>query len=283
MQRLFPGDLPGAAGGRPDDRPLEDRLLEAYAPPPGDQPFVRFNFVASIDGAATHGGLSGGLGSPADKRVFSLLRRFADVILVGAGTIRAEGYAGELLDAPSRAWRLERGMAERPVLAVVSGRLDLDPESELFRQNPGQIIVLTSPEPDPQRAAALARVAEVLPCRVPATVAQSTLTLRFPETVVDPRWIRTVLSGRGHRMIHSEGGPHLLGAFQQADGIDSLCLTTAPLVAGGHAGRISAGVPGTRMNRMALHTLWEEDGNLLAEYRRPEAASAHHPAEPGEG
>ncbi len=73
---------------------------------------------------------------------------------------------------------------------------------------------------------------------------------------------------RGHRVIHSEGGPHLLGAFQAAGAIDSLCLTTAPLMAGGDAGRISAGAPGSELHRLALHTLLEEDGNLLAEYRR---------------
>ena len=246
MQRLYPGHL-----ADPDD----GQLLDLYAPPPGPAPFVRFNFVATIDGAATHGGLSGALGSAGDKRVFSLLRRFADVILVGAGTIRAEGYGGELLDDASRAWRVARGMAERPVLAVVTGRLDLDEDSELFAQNPGKILILASSTADPAKAAALARHAEVLRCPLPGSA-------------VDPLWIREVLAARGHRVIHSEGGPHLLGAFQAAGAIDSLCLTTAPLVAGGDAGRIGAGTPGSEMHRLALHTLLEEDGNLLAEYRR---------------
>lgn len=187
--------------------------------------------------------------------MFSLLRRFADVLLVGAGTIRAEGYEGELLGTASRAWRLARGMAERPVLAVVSGRLDLDGDSELFRQNPGTILVLTSSSSDPAKAAALAPHAEVLRCPLPGSA-------------VDPLWIREVLADRGHRVIHSEGGPHLLGAFQAAGAIDSLCLTTAPLMAGGNAGRISAGTPGSELHRLTLHTLLEEDGNLLAEYRR---------------
>ena len=246
MQRLYPGHL-----ADPDD----GQLLGFYAPPPGTAPFVRFNFVASIDGAATQGGLSGALGSAGDKRVFSLLRRFADVILVGAGTIRAEGYEGELLDLDSRAWRLARGMAERPVLAIVSGRLDLDENSELFVQNPGKILVLTSSTADPAREAALDRVAEVVRCPLPGSA-------------VDPLWIREVLSARGHRVTHSEGGPHLLGAFQAAGAVDSLCLTTAPLMAGGDAGRISTGVTGSELHRLALHTLLEEDGNLLAEYRR---------------
>ncbi|MFJ6418265.1 pyrimidine reductase family protein [Paeniglutamicibacter sp. NPDC091659] len=246
MQRLYPGHV-----ADPDD----GQLLGFYAPPPGPEPFVRFNFVATADGAATHGGLSGALGSAGDKRVFSLLRRFADVILVGAGTIRSEGYGGELLDPASRDWRLARDMAERPLLAVVTGKLDLDEDSELFRLNPGEILILTSSAADPAKEASLARFAEVLRCPLPGSA-------------VDPLWIREVLAGRGHRVIHSEGGPHLLGAFQAASAIDSLCLTTAPLMAGGGAGRISAGAPGSELHRLALHTLLEEDGNLLAEYRR---------------
>lgn len=250
MQRLFPAFLA---------EPTDEQLLEDYAPPAGKHPFVRFNFVASIDGAATHGGLSGGLGSPADKRVFSLLRRLADVILVGAGTVRAEGYEGELLDTADRAWRLRSGMPERPVLAIVSGRLDLDPDSELFTQNPGEILILTSATPDPVREAALAQVAEVLRGPVLGT---------GESTAVDPQWIRSVLADRGHRMIHSEGGPRLLGAFQEADAIDSLCLTVAPLVAGGNAGRIGSGPDGSPLRPLGLQLLCEEGGNLLAEYRR---------------
>ncbi|MGL3804993.1 pyrimidine reductase family protein [Paeniglutamicibacter sp. R2-26] len=246
MQRLYPGHV-----ADPDDA----QLLGFYAPPPGTAPFVRFNFVASIDGAATHRGLSAPLGSPADKRVFSLLRRFADVILVGAGTVRAEGYEGELVDDASRAWRLARGMPERPVLAVVSGRLDLDETGELFARNPGEILILTSASADTSRAAALSSVAEVV--RSP-----------LPGSAVDPLWLREMLGARGHRVIHAEGGPHLLGSFQHANAIDSLCLTTAPLVAGGDSGRISAGNPDSPLHRLALHGLLEEDGNLLAEYRR---------------
>jgi hypothetical protein len=57
----------------------------------GADPVLRVNFVSSVDGAATRDGLSGGLGDPADRRYFELLRRVADVVLVGAGTVRAEG------------------------------------------------------------------------------------------------------------------------------------------------------------------------------------------------
>ena len=252
MRRLLPEpaeDLDDAA------------LLASYAPPPGVDPFVRFNFVSSVDGAATLGGLSGALGTTADKRVFMLLRRAADVILVGAGTVRAEGYDGELLDAPSRAWRLERGMAERPVLAVVSGHLDLDAEGELFTGNPGKILILTSAAADPGRAAALGAVAEVIASDAPGTA-------------IDPRWIIQTLHGRGLRVIHSEGGPTLLGDFQRADAVDSLCVTFSPLLVAGDSRRIARGTATDTPRELALHQLFEEEGGLLAEYRRPQAGGS---------
>lgn len=246
MRRLLPDPAPD----------LDDTaLLESYAPPGSGDPFVRFNFISSIDGAATLGGLSGDLGTAADKRVFMLLRRVADVILVGAGTVRAEGYDGELLDAPSRAWRLERGMPERPLLAVVSGHLDLDPGSELFTTNPGKILLLTSGAADPERAAALGAVAEVIASGEPGPA-------------IDPRWIIRTLHGKGLRMIHSEGGPTLLGDFQRADAVDSLCVTFSPLLVGGDSRRIARGTPTDVSREMSLHLLLEEDSGLLAEYRR---------------
>ena len=48
--------------------------------------------IATIDGATAVGGLSGGLGGPADQALFTVLRSQADVVLVAAGTVRAEHY-----------------------------------------------------------------------------------------------------------------------------------------------------------------------------------------------
>ncbi|WP_027344674.1 pyrimidine reductase family protein [Hamadaea tsunoensis] len=92
----------------PDPADLDETgLAAAYAQAPG----VRVNFVASVDGAATLAGRSGGLGNPADQRVMGVLREAADVVLVGAGTVRAEGYD-----------------FVRPHMAIVSRTLDLDPD-----------------------------------------------------------------------------------------------------------------------------------------------------------
>jgi len=84
------------------------------------RPFVRVNFVASADGAVGDGasGLSGGLDAPGDRPVFGLLRELADVVVAGAGTVRAEGYRGARTSPELRARRRSRGQAEVPPVAV---------------------------------------------------------------------------------------------------------------------------------------------------------------------
>lgn len=111
-----------------------------------DTPGLRMNFVSSIDGAVTREGLSGGLSGDADKRLFGLLRRVADVVLVAAGTVRTEGYTAMRVDAESAAWREARGKPAHPGFAIASGRLDLDPESPIFTEAPTPPILLTTPE-----------------------------------------------------------------------------------------------------------------------------------------
>jgi len=82
--------------------------------------------IASVDGATTVAGVSGGLGGGADHDLFALLRSLADVVLVAAGTVRAEGYG------PSRV----------PV-AVVTRSCRLDWESPFFTAPVARPIVVT--------------------------------------------------------------------------------------------------------------------------------------------
>ncbi|GAA3696720.1 pyrimidine reductase family protein [Zhihengliuella alba] len=234
-------------------------LLEAYAPPRTTAPFVRFNFVSTLDGAATHRGVSGALGNEADQRIFALLRRHADVILVGAGTVRAEGYAGALVDVAAQTWRVGRGLPAHPAVAVVSGSLGLEPDSPFVAECPVRPIVLTGPDAPEGRRRRLEEVADVVVLERGTTAAP----------------IVEELSRRGHRVIHGEGGPHLLGTFVAGDAVDSLCLTVSPLLAGGTAGRIAAGDDEPDLRRLALHHVLTEDDALFLEYRRrdPEASA----------
>lgn len=234
----------------------DEQLLGLYSP--AGEPLVRFNFVASADGAATTGGTSAGLGTAADQRIFALQRRHADVVLVGAGTIRAEGYAGELLDAEAQTWRRDHGLPGHPGIAVVSGSLDLDPQSEFFTSAPVPVLVFTTGSADASRKAALAQVAEVITAG---------------EDEVDPRLILAALTERGHRMVHAEGGPTLFASFQRAGAVDSLCLTISPVLAGGEGQRIATGFT-SENQRVQLALLLEEAGALFTEYRRADGHSS---------
>ena len=121
---------PGPAGL--DDRELATRY--SYPDPAGGAPYwLRANMVASLDGAATVGGRSGGLSGRADQQVFALLRALADVVLVGAGTARVEGYRPVRPRHEGARWAwLRAGRTPSPPIAVVTRRLDLDLESPLL-------------------------------------------------------------------------------------------------------------------------------------------------------
>jgi riboflavin biosynthesis pyrimidine reductase len=205
-----------------------------------DHDGVRLNFVASVDGAATRDGLSGGLGGPADERYFALLRRVADVVVVGAGTVRAEGYGPMIVSQPRRG---------QPVLAIVTGRLDLDPASPLFTEAPVKpLIITTERAPD---AAAFADVADVL-------VAGSTR--------VDAGRAVEALHARGLHRILCEGGPTRFGSVLAADVLDELCHTVSPSLEAGDARRIATGEAPAR--DMHLAAVLRSGDTLLLRYAR---------------
>ncbi|MCW0211975.1 MAG: pyrimidine reductase family protein [Pseudonocardia sp.] len=207
------------------------------------RPWVRVNFVSSIDGAVSVDGVSGGLGSPADELLFGVLRRLADVVLVGAGTVRAEDYRG--------ARKPGYGRDAPPPIAVVTGSAHLDPASRLFTDTAVPPIVLTTADADPRRRQAIAAAGAdvaVLGDLAPATLLAE-------------------LERRGLRKVLCEGGPGLHGDLASADAVDELCLTLAPLHAGGGSGRIARGPDGPP-REMRLGSVIEDDGVLLLRYVR---------------
>lgn len=200
----------------------DDDVLRAYEP--SVLPWLRMNFISSLDGAATHDGLSGGLGDDVDGHLFELLRWWADVVLVGAGTIRKENYGAIRLPDQAVRWRIDHGLAEQPVLAVVSKSLDLDPRSAIFADAPVKPLVYSTTSAPTGRQAALADVAHVI---------------EAGDDLADPVTIREDLHQRGYKRIHCEGGPTLFGIFIAADALDELCLTLGPTLEAGPAPRIS--------------------------------------------
>jgi riboflavin biosynthesis pyrimidine reductase len=254
----------------PADEPAFDpgELLAAYAVADRDRPHLRVNFISSIDGASTHDGLSGALNNAADKQVFDTLRRLCDVVIVGAGTVRAEGYVGMRLPEADAAWRREHGLAEHPVFAIVSARLALDPASPVFTDAPVRPIVFTGPAaPEPQRAA-LAQVADVIVCEGPGSE-PVTGGAGVPGGI-DAHAMRRELTGRGLTQMLCEGGPHLFGTLIGADAVDEVCLTVSPVLEGGPAGRIARGGPQRTLGMGLAHV--ESAGDMLfLRYQRQDA------------
>ena len=211
------------AGGSTD-------LAELYAVP--RTPWLRINMVGTVDGAATGDtGTTGSINNAVDKQVFDQLRAMADVIVVGAGTARAEGYRS----------------TDRP-LVVVSRRGEV-PE-QLRDASPGSVLMATC-----STAEHVDRAREVLG-------ADQVLVLGSHR--VDLPLLKQVLVDRGWTSQLCEGGPHLLRDLLAAGVADELCTTTVPRLVAGEHPRIVQGPPVDVPLR--LHLLLEDEDTLLARW-----------------
>lgn len=215
---------------------------------PGGRGYVRAVFVQSLDGAGTLDGRAGGLGNDNDRRVFALQRALADVVLVGAGTVRVEEYGP--IEA-SDEWSDVRG--QRPStapIAVVSGDLELDASAPLFADAPAdaRTIVITCSAAPVHRRAQLAEVADVV------VAGEDDVDL---PTAID------ALAERGYERIVCEGGPTLMAELMETDRLDELCLTLSPLVLAGDAPRITDGPLLPHAVRLGLGEAVEDDDGYL--------------------
>ena len=194
-------------------------------------PWVLVNMISTVDGATAVGGKSGGLGGPADKKVFAAVRSLADVILVGAGTVRAENYGPD------------------PRLAIVTASLDLEPDARVFT---GDVrpTVLTSSDADPARRSALADVANIVDVNEGRRV--------------DLRAALAHLEG----VVVCEGGPSLNGQLVADDLVDELCLSLSPLLAAGDSPRVAHGPGADEPRPLQLAHAAEEGGSLFLRYVR---------------
>lgn len=248
MQRLWPE--PG---------PIDDvaALVAADArPSPPGRPWLLVNMIASLDGAVTVDERSGGLARPADKAMFNALRSIADVVLAGAGTVRAERYRPVRPSDEVRAARRARGQAEVPPIAVVSRSLDLDLDADLFTKASERTIVITCSHPPERDLDRLRDVAEVIVCG---------------DRSVDLRHAMTALHERGARVVTCEGGPHLNGDLLLADVIDEWALSVTPLLVGGDARRSTTGPLPPAPATLRLDRVLEGDGLLIGRWLRERA------------
>jgi riboflavin biosynthesis pyrimidine reductase len=177
----------------PDRAPVTADELVGETAAPEDRPWVSGIMVSSLDGRATLEGTSRKLGGPQDLQMLLALRRRADALIVGTGTVAAEGYGP--LPCPA---------------VLVSRSFRLPWEAGLFAA-PGQRVLVYT------------RAGGSVP-DLPADVEL------VPED--DLRAVLADLRARGIERLLCEGGPTVNRALLDAGLLDELFLTLSPVVSG---------------------------------------------------
>ncbi len=183
---------------------------------PGDRPFVYVNMISTVDGHAARDGRSATLGDDADLQQLLDLRTAADAVLIGTGTLRAEGYDRLVRSPERRARRVAAGLAEDPLAVILTRRFDVPWDAGLFQAPDQPVLVYTDTEAGE-------------PPDVPAPV--EVVRLEVPGLT----GMLADLRARGVRALLSEGGPTMHGALHEAGVVDELFLTIAPLITGDEA------------------------------------------------
>jgi len=221
---------------------------------PRHECWVTGHMVAGLDGTASVDGRVGSLSTKPDQELFRRMRQIADIVLVGAETVRRERYGTVRLDDEARAQRRRQGQAPTPPLAVVSRSLTFDWTAKVFADAPedARTHVITCTAADPERRAEAEKFAEVIVAG---------------DERVEPTAAMQALAELGHRVVLCEGGPNWLGELVAADRLDELCLSIAPLM-GGDPLPVSVTPPGAGLAEFELKSVMAEDDTLFLRYER---------------
>lgn len=219
---------------------------------PRHECWVVGHMVAGLDGTARFDGRVGALSTAADQALFRRMRSIADVVLVGAETVRREGYGPVRLSDADRGARLSRGQSPVPPLAVVSRGLALDWTGSAFVAAEVQPYVITCAASSAEARAEAARHAEVIVAG---------------DERVEPALALAALAERGHRVVLCEGGPHWLGDLVAADRLDELCLSVSPKM-GGDALPVAVSPAGSSLVEFRLGGALVEEDTLFLRYER---------------
>jgi len=213
-----------------------------------DRPYTYTNFAVTLDGRATVGGRSGEIGSDTDTAMLVGLRSVAEAVMIGAGTMRAERYGPIVGDPSKRAARERRGLPADPLMVLVSGRLDLPWDAELFTTGGGRVLIFTASEAELPETATPVRV------------------VRHEGRVDVVAALRYLRVERGIRALLCEGGPRLHADLLGAGLVDELFVTHGALLGGGDGPGIASGLPEGVID-LELAWLLREGSELFARYR----------------
>lgn len=243
MRRLLP---------EPRETSLADELaaLDLVSLAHDDRPYLVTNFVLTIDGRATLDGRSGPIGSEVDTQMLVGLRTVVDGLMIGAGTMRTERYGRIVPDPAKRARRERRGLPHDPLAVLVSGRLELPWDAELFTCGQGRVLIFTASEAEPPRLAT--------PTRIERHAG--------PVDLVEA--MRHLRQDRGIRALLCEGGPKLHAELIEAGVVDELFITHAAKLGGGEGPHLVSGLAEGERRLELISLLHEERSDeLFARYR----------------
>jgi riboflavin biosynthesis pyrimidine reductase len=226
-------------------KPPHEHLAAIAMEPREDRPFVYINMVASVDGRATIEGRAHKLGSDTDTLLLTELRTLADAVLIGTGTLRAEGYARLVANAERVERRAAAGKPGTPTAVLISRGLDLPWDAGLFHAADQPVLVYTEADHDPPQTPA------------PIEVVRG----------ADPAAVLRDLRRRGIGALLCEGGPTLNRALLAAGVVDELFLTLSPLLTGNpEAPRIVEGEDLPAPLRLRLQWVLHHDDELYLRY-----------------
>jgi riboflavin biosynthesis pyrimidine reductase len=235
----------------------ESELIELYRlPAPEGRGWLRSNFVMSLDGSVQGpDGRSGSINTQSDQHVFAVQRALTDAIIVGANTVRLEGYRAVDLEPWQLQIREQEGLAPYPTLVIISASADLDPTVATSAEGEGgAVMIITTADKSPDDLEPL-RAAGI-------TIVQAEGIVLDLATIVDQ------LAGTGLPRLLCEGGPRLHNDLLAAGVVEEVALTLAPVMVGGQGLRSTSGAALPVPSSYRLHhVLYADDGALFATYR----------------
>ncbi len=179
---------------------------------PEDRPFVYVNMITTLDGRSAVDGRSAAIGDEADLESLLELRTIADAVLIGTGTVRAEGYDRLVRSDQRRARRRALGLTDDPLVVLISRRFDIPWEAGLFAAPEQPVLIYTGADGEVPDVAAPVEVVQLADATPAAALAD--------------------LRARGVRALLCEGGPTLHRTLHAERLVDELFLTLAPLLTG---------------------------------------------------
>ena len=208
MSERFARILPDRADGLT----AHDVAAAVPGPQPPGRPFLLVNMIATADGRATIAGRTGPIANRADYELFHALRTRVDAVMVGAETVRVEGYGRMVPEPEDRARRERAGLRPDPLAVLVSRSLAVPGDVGLLAAPENSIVVLT-PSPG----------GELPPCAAEVRYLRGDVAAG----------VRRLASELGVHSLLCEGGPQLLGDLVRASLVDEVHLVVAPKLAAG--------------------------------------------------